>query len=129
MNQSLEGQLFHPTFLQRLVDANLGFVRFMNFQETNANTQQNWSDRRPPLHMNMSGTLNLRSPADGFPGRRGSGIAFEHMVALSNAAGKDLWVCIPHLATEEFIRNLVRLIRFGAADFAERFGNIDCEVP
>jgi len=39
-HQSLEGQLFHPTFLQRLADADWGFIRFMNFMETNANPQQ-----------------------------------------------------------------------------------------
>ncbi len=126
MNQSLEGQLFHPTFLQRLADADWGFVRFMNFQQTNANPQQNWSDRRLPQHMNMSGVLNPRSPADGFPGRRGSGIAFEHIVALSNTAGKDLWICIPHLATEDFIRNLARLIRFGS-DGVNPYSNLQAD--
>jgi hypothetical protein len=114
MNQSLEGQLFHPIFLQRLTDADWGFIRFMNFQQTNANPQQDWSDRRPPSHMNMSGVLNPRSPSAGFPGGRGSGIAFEHMVSLANSANKDLWICIPHLANEDFIRKLAQLIRFGS---------------
>lgn len=114
VNQSLEGHLYHPTFLERLSDRDWGFIRFMKFQQTSANPQQDWSDRRPPTHMNMSGILNPRSPADGFQGSRGSGVAFEHMVALANTSGKDIWLCIPHLANEDFVRKLAQLIRFGS---------------
>jgi len=113
-NRSLEGQIYHPTFLARLRDADWGFIRFMNFLDTNANPQRDWSDRRPPTHCFMTGVLNPRSPASGFEGRRGSGVAFEMMPALCNAADKDLWVCVPHLATDEFVRRLAQLIRYGS---------------
>jgi hypothetical protein len=113
-NRSLEGELFHPTFLERLREADWGFIRFMDWLETNASPQRDWSDRRPPTHMFMTGALNPRPPADGFGGDRGTGVALEMLPALCNAAGKDMWVCVPHMATDDYVRKLARLIRYGS---------------
>jgi hypothetical protein len=112
--KSLEGRLFHPMLLQRLADADWGFIRFMDLLSTNANPQQDWSDRRLASHCFTSGDLNPRSPATGFGGGRGTGIAYEHAVSLCNQAGKDLWVCVPHRATDEFVTRLAQLIRYGS---------------
>ena len=113
-SQSLEGQVWHPLFLERMGDTNWGVVRTMNLLDTNANPQRDWSDRRPPTHAFMTGVLNPRAPATGFPGNRGSGIAFEHIVDLCNTTGNDLWVTIPHLATGDFVTKLAQLIRYGS---------------
>jgi len=112
--RSLEGQVFHPVFLERLADADWGFIRFMDLLTTNANPQQDWSDRRGPGHCFGHGVLNPRAPAAGLSGQRGTGMAFEHMVALCNQADKDLWVCVPHLATDDFVTRLARLILYGS---------------
>ncbi|MCG6928796.1 MAG: hypothetical protein LJF30_26260 [Acidobacteria bacterium] len=111
---SLEGQLFHPTFLDRLADAPWGLIRFMDWGRTNASPVQDWSDRRPPSHAFAVGVLNPRPPADGFAGDRSTGVAYEHMVALANAADKDLWINVPHLATDDFVTRLAQLIRYGS---------------
>jgi hypothetical protein len=121
-NQSLEGRLWHPLFLARVGDARWGLLRMMNVQDTNANPQQDWLDRRPPTHAFMSGVLNPRAPATGFPGNRGSGMAFEHMVSLCNTTTNDMWVCVPHLATDAFIRKMAQLIRYGS-DGVEPYTN------
>jgi hypothetical protein len=114
MNVSLEGRVFHPLLLRRLAEADWGFIRFMNWQETNANPQRDWSDRRPPTHFTQTGTLHPRPPATGSPGNRGSGCAIELLPMLCNTARKDLWICIPHLATDDAVRRTARLIRFGS---------------
>jgi hypothetical protein len=111
---SLEGRLFHPTFLARLADANWGFLRFMNMTNTNGNPEQDWVDRRLPSHLFMTGVLNPRAPATGSPGNRETGMAWELAVALCNESGKDMWINIPHLATDDYIRRLARLIRYGS---------------
>lgn len=113
-NGSLEGQLFHPLFLQRIADADWGFLRFMDWGATNASPQQNWSDRRKPSHIFMNGIITARAPAAGSDPNRETGVAYEHMVALCNATGRNLWINIPHLATEEYITKLAQLIRFGS---------------
>lgn len=113
-NASLEDQLFHPYLLERIADADWGYIRFMDWNSTNASPQQDWTDRRPPTHVFMSGELNPRSPGGGHAGNRGTGVAFEHMVALCNATDKDLWITVPHLATDDFVTKLAQLIRYGS---------------
>jgi|GEM_PF-6060040 len=124
---SLIGQTFHPKFLQRVNDRAWGYIRFMDWNPTNASPQQDWVDRRRPNHTFQTGVINPRSPAPGvvwytnsqgqpvyFEGNKHTGIAFEHMVALCNTTNKNMWINIPHLATDAYITNLARLIRFGA---------------
>lgn len=110
----LEGQLFHPLFLQRIADADWGFIRFMDWGATNASPQQDWSDRRLPAHIFMNGVINARQPSATAEGRRETGVAFEQMVALCNVTGRNLWINVPHLATDDFITKLAKLIRFGS---------------
>jgi len=114
---SLENRLFHPLLLARLADRDWGYIRFMDWQETNGNPQRDWSDRRLPACCFQSGPLHPRNPAPGVDwvgGNRPSGIAFELAVALCNAANKDLWICVPHLASDDFVTRLARLIRYGS---------------
>lgn len=111
---SLEGHLFHPWLLRRIAESDWAFLRFMGWSETNASPEQDWLDRRPPGHAFMNGVINRRAPASGFAGDRNTGVAWEHAVALGNAAGRDIWITIPHLATDDTIARLARLIRFGS---------------
>lgn len=113
-NRSLTNRTWHPLFLDRVRDRDWGVIRMMNMQDANANPQRDWSDRRPPAHIFMTGELHPRSPGGGSDGDRSTGIAFEQMVDLCNTTSNDLWVCVPHLATPEFVTNLARLIRFGS---------------
>jgi hypothetical protein len=110
----LEGQLFHPLLLERIADADWGFIRFMDWGATNASPQQDWSDRRVPADVFMNGVINGRAPAAGAQGGRETGVAYEHMIALSNATGRNLWINVPHLATDAYIEKLAKLIRFGS---------------
>jgi hypothetical protein len=51
------------------------------------------------------------------PGDRGTGWAWEHVVGLANATGKDLWINIPHLTVEsqdDYLGKLSRLIAYGS---------------
>jgi hypothetical protein len=114
LSTSLEGRLFHPLLVRRLSDAPWGFIRFMDWGATNSSPQRDWSDRRRPSHAFMTGVLNPRSPAEGFPGGRGTGVAYEYMVQLCNATGKNLWINVPHLATADYVTKLAQLIRYGS---------------
>lgn len=115
-NQSMEtsGQFWHPDLLGNLAEMDLAFLRFMDWGNTNASPLRDWSDRRSPDFAFQRGVLNRRSPATGYAGARNTGIAYEHMVALANAAGRDMWICVPHMATDTFVINLANLIRHGS---------------
>lgn len=114
---SLEGQLFHPLFLQRIADRSWAYIRFMDWGMTNASPVMDWADRRLPSHIFQAGILNRRSPAlddNTSPGDRETGVAYEYMVALCNATGKNMWINVPHLASADFMTRLAKLIRFGS---------------
>jgi hypothetical protein len=58
-----------------------------------ANNQElsKWEDRTTLNSVTQSRTL---------------GVAFEYVVELSNRLGTDAWITVPHLADDDFIRNL-----------------------
>ncbi len=118
-SQSLEnsGQFWHPTFLAQIAESDHAFLRFMDWAQTNASPVIDWADRRLPRFAMQHGVLNRRSPAPGVANRAGdrsTGMAYEHMVALANTTNKDLWICLPHLATDAFVTNLANLLRYGS---------------
>jgi hypothetical protein len=39
------------------------------------------------------------------------GVSYEYMIRVANTAKADAWVCIPHLAGDEYIRNMAKLFR------------------
>ncbi|NLF38439.1 cadherin-like domain-containing protein [bacterium] len=111
MNRSLAppagqaGPLFHPTYLDVVRPFRL--FRFMDWLETNNNRTEDWSDRRPPAHCFMHGQH--------IPGKEPTGgVAYELCIALCNTAGADMWICVPHLATDEYVTNLARLVLYGS---------------
>lgn len=115
-NQTLEtsGSLWHPTYLAMLQGMNFSHLRFMDWSQINASPQRDWADRRLPSHVFQRGILNRRSPADGFNGNRSTGIAWEHIVDLANTLNKDVWICVPHQATDAYLTNLANLLRYGS---------------
>ncbi len=128
-NQSLEGSssMWHPAFLSYLGSADFNNFRFMDWGDTNQSPVKAWADRRLPTMAIQNGVLNRRDPTEGvvaytnssgqpvyFSGNRQTGVAYEYMVELCNTMNKDMWICVPHLATNDFIDKLARLIRYGS---------------
>ena len=111
---TLEGQFWHPTFIQRMSDFPYSFIRAMDWIHANASPLQDWSDRRRPSHFNQTGTMHPRAPASGFSGNRTTGVAYEYCVMLANELHVDLWITVPHLATDDHIRKLAQLIHYGS---------------
>ncbi len=116
-----DSHFWHPDFLARMLDIDNSVIRTMGLTETNGSPEQDWQDRRQPEHIFASGLLNSRSPVpDGLAngkevkGDRRTGVAWEHLVHLANATGHDLWINVPHMATEDYIRNLALLIKYGS---------------
>jgi hypothetical protein len=76
----------------------------MQDSETITSGVQHWSDRRAyDYATQMSG-----DPAQG---NFQNGIAPEYMIELCNELRDDLWINIPHMADDTYIRNLAGLVR------------------
>jgi len=92
-----ESQPFNPRLLHKLQPFTT--IRFMDWMGTNNSDAKKWSERRPETFYTMG---QYKLPGGGKMG----GVALEYIVKLLNVTGKDGWVNIPHLADEEYIRNM-----------------------
>jgi hypothetical protein len=84
-------------------------LRFMDWGPTNGSEFVNWSSRVPKTGNNYNYQVPLTN-GDGSTGT-GAGVAYEWQIDLCNRAGSDMWINIPHKASDDFVRQLARLIR------------------
>jgi len=106
--------LWHPSFLSTFDRLPFNHIRFMDWMHTNANPARDWSDRRLPRMILQNAGGIPRPPADGFPLSRNPGLAYEYIIDLSNEVETDPWICIPHMATDDYIRKMARLFKYGS---------------
>jgi multidrug transporter EmrE-like cation transporter len=85
---------FHPLFLERL--APFSVIRFLEWSHVNGSKLERWEDR----------TL----PSQAFQSTE-AGVAYEYQIELVNRLGSDLWICVPHLANDDFVRSLAKLVK------------------
>lgn len=76
---------FSPLMLEKLQP--YGTFRFMDWTNTNGQTDQDWAKR------------TLRS----WRTYTGNGVAWEETIRLCNTLGKNAWINIPHQATDDYI--------------------------
>jgi hypothetical protein len=88
--------------------AKFSVIRFMDFLATNANRQATWSERMLPAAPSFS-----RNPGDAY-GWQGLGGPWEHVILLANETGKDAWINLPALATDAYVENVARVLRYGS---------------
>jgi len=89
-----DNQTFTNAFRTFLSDFQV--IRFMDFTHTNGSTVKEWQNRTLPDYYTQS---------------KESGAAWEYAIQLANETGKDLWVNIPHLATDAYVDSLARLLQ------------------
>lgn len=86
-------QPFNEAFLARW----RGFrvLRFMDWMSTNGSKVREWTDR----------------PKTTDPTQSEKGVALEYMIALANALKADPWFCMPHLATDDYVRRFAEMVK------------------
>lgn len=92
LESSFQSFPFHPRFLARL--AGFSSIRAMDLLATNNNYQQRWSER--VTRSNRTYSI--------------SGAPMEDVILLANAVGSNVWLNVPHLADDEFVRQMARLV-------------------
>jgi len=93
-HNTFEDEPFHPELLDFLQDFQV--IRFMDWMKTNGSIVQEWSDRNVPDY--FSQTLN-------------NGISYEYIIEISNLLQRDLWINIPHQASDEYVTQLAQMLR------------------
>jgi chitodextrinase len=89
-------------------------LRFMDWGPTNGSEFVNWSSRIPKTADHYNVTVPLTN-GDGST-TTGRGVAYEWQIDLCNKASADMWINIPHKASDDFVRQLARLIRDNLTD-------------
>lgn len=92
--QVYETQVFHPAFLNSIKKYRA--LRFMDWMRTNESTQRNWTDRAKPTNARYN-TIK--------------GAPLEVMIALANKLHADPWFCLPHMATDDYVRQFATLVK------------------
>ncbi|MDD4096550.1 MAG: hypothetical protein PHP22_09955 [Oscillospiraceae bacterium] len=89
-------ELFNPVFLEKCEP--FAAIRFMDWGATNYSPLEDWGDRAKPEDITFT---------------VGKGFPYEYMIELANTLHKDIWVCIPHRANDEYIREMAKLFGDG----------------
>jgi hypothetical protein len=94
LEKSYRLQVFHPLFLERL--APFRVLRFLDWSRINGLGLAKWEHRAREHHAFQS---------------TDAGVAYEYQIELVNRLAGDLWLCIPHLADDDFVRQLAGLVK------------------
>jgi hypothetical protein len=99
-SSAVEG-IDYPTFLSTYTTGLQPFhcLRFMDWFRTNSSKLQNWSERTSKTYYNQSG------------GKLGAGVAYEYAIDLCNYLNCDCWICVPHMASDDFITQMATLFK------------------
>ncbi len=82
-----------PSFLEKI--APFKTLRFMDWGYTNGSTLEQWSDRAEVTDY----TYTI------------AGNPYEHWIDLCNRNQSDAWICVPHLADDNYITQMATLFR------------------
>ncbi len=99
-------RIFTDEFLAAMRGIQFEAIRFMPFVGAN-NVEQiyptvtDWSQRK---------LLDDASQAEISPIGKYGNAAWELVIQLGNTLRRDIWICIPNSATEEYVRNLAEMI-------------------
>jgi hypothetical protein len=77
----------------------IGVLRFMDNNSTNNSPIANWSERTTLDHQSWE---TYGGSTTAWP--------YEIQVELCNELGCDYWICVPHLATDDYVEQLIALV-------------------
>jgi hypothetical protein len=91
-------------------------LRFMDWGAINGSIEEEWANRKRPSFYTQVGKSGdpdaLYGPApSSFERRYSGGVAIEYMIQLCNELKIDPWFCMPHRATDDYIRQFARLVK------------------
>jgi Ca2+-binding RTX toxin-like protein len=91
------GEVFNPDWLDKIDDFRV--LRMMDWQETNFSKIKDFSQ------------ISDTDGAYFTYGSKVSGVSIETMVRASNEAKADLWLNVPHLATDDYVKKMAEYVK------------------
>jgi hypothetical protein len=109
--QIYQTQVFHPAFLNSVKKYRV--LRFMDWMRTNESTQRNWTDRAKPTNARYNTV---------------KGAPLEVMISLANKLHAGPWFCLPHMATDDYVRQFCTLVKSQLASDLQAYYEYSNEV-
>lgn len=81
-----------------------GVIRPMQLVGEPSNPAVNWTSRRTAIWPQQSNDDEESK----------LGVSYEYLVLLANVAHKDLWLCLPRGANDDYITKVAQLVRYGS---------------
>ena len=91
---ALNPPLFTTAFLNHI--ARFKTLRFMDWLRTNNNPVTSWATRASPEKTHYASN---------------AGVPWEHIIALANQTGQDIWINIPVAADDDYVLQLAKLLK------------------
>ena len=91
---ALNPPLFTTPFLNHIV--RFKTLRFMDWLRTNNNPATSWDTRASPERTHYASN---------------AGVPWEHIIALANQTGQDIWINIPVSADDDYVLQLAKLLK------------------
>lgn len=91
-----ETQPFRQSFLDNC--SKFYSIRFMDWMGTNGSGQTQWSGRSKPGWFSQANNPN-------------GGVAYEYIIQLANTINRDIWICVPHQADDNYITQMATMFR------------------
>ncbi|MDB5915005.1 MAG: Cellulose-binding domain protein [Ramlibacter sp.] len=87
-------QTFTDEFRQAV--APFGVLRLMDYLASNSTRLRSWQERTTPASATQAGR---------------NGGSYEYAIQMANELGKDLWINVPVLADDEYVRSLAQMLK------------------
>jgi hypothetical protein len=91
---------WNPDFIARVVDR-FNTLRFMDWQATNGSPTAEWHEMKPKDYYTQTSCDTGKSTS----------VSIEWMVDLCNRTGSNGWFCIPHKASDDYVRRFAAYLR------------------
>lgn len=91
-------------------------LRFMLWQQTNDSIEQTWAARKRRTFYTQCGATGdvfglFGAPLPDWQRKWSSGVAIELCLQLANLTQTDCWLCVPHLADDQYISEMAKLVK------------------
>ncbi len=113
-NADLAANPFRDDFLKYVKQWHA--IRYMDWTATNNSLEEEWADRKPVDFYTMIGhggdaIGRWGAPANEYRRMYSGGVALEIIIQLANMTKTDVWISVPHLATEEYITEMAKMFK------------------